>query len=428
VSADVDKRRIYIDIEEDTVYSVNTQYAGNTVGFKKLSLRLAIRKADREGWLAEHMFVMGAHGPQNRVTYFVGAFPSACGKTSTAMIPGETIIGDDLAYLRNIDGQCRAVNVESGIFGIIRNVNSEDDPELWQLLTTEGEVIFSNVLDAGGVPRWVGDNRDEPEEGVNHAGEWTKGMKDANGNAVSMSHFNARYTIRLAGLRNLDPKANAPEGVDVGGIIYGGRDADTNVPCRQALDWTHGVCALGASLESETTAATLGKSGVRSFQPMSNKDFISLDLGKYIQNHLDFGAALSKAPAIFAVNYFQKDADGSYLTGMKHKYVWLKWMERRANGELEAIATPTGLIPVYDDLVKLFKDVLDLDYAKEDYVKQFTVHIPQNLAQLDRVEKMYKEDVADTPQVFFDTLAAQRTRLEEAKAKHGEHISPEAFA
>ena len=160
---------------------------------------------------------------------------------------------------------------------------------------------------------------------------------------------------------------------------------------------------------------------------MSNKDFISLDLGKYIQNHLDFGASLSETPCVFGVNYFQKGPAGEYLTGMKHKYVWLKWMERRAHGELEAIPTPTGLIPVFDDLVKLFKEVLDLDYTREQYVEQFTVHIPQNLAQLDRVEKMYREDVADTPQVFFDTLAAQRKRLEEAKAKHGEHISPEAF-
>ena len=128
VSANVDKRRVFIDYSDETVYSVNTQYAGNTVGFKKLSFRLAIRRADQEGWLAEHMFLMGVHGPEGRVSYFTGAYPSACGKTSTAMIRGETIVGDDLAYLRKIDGEVRAVNVESGIFGIIADGQPEGRP------------------------------------------------------------------------------------------------------------------------------------------------------------------------------------------------------------------------------------------------------------------------------------------------------------
>jgi phosphoenolpyruvate carboxykinase (GTP) len=131
-----------MDHINNTVYSVNTQYAGNTVGLKKLSLRLAIRKADREGWLAEHMFIMRVNGPDNRKTYVCGAYPSACGKTSTAMIPGENIVGDDLAYFRVIDNEFRAVNVENGIFGIIENVNSEDDPVIWEILHREGEVIF----------------------------------------------------------------------------------------------------------------------------------------------------------------------------------------------------------------------------------------------------------------------------------------------
>jgi phosphoenolpyruvate carboxykinase (GTP) len=183
VSVDIDKRRIYIDIEEDLVYSVNTQYAGNTVGFKKLCLRLAIRKADRESWLAEHMFVMGVKGPNGRKTYFSGAFPSMCGKTSTAMIPGETIIGDDLAYLREIDGCARVVNVESGVFGIIQGVNAKDDPVIWEVLMSPGEVIFSNILVADGAPYWSGAERDKdnpsyPKSGVNFSGEWHEGKID----------------------------------------------------------------------------------------------------------------------------------------------------------------------------------------------------------------------------------------------------------
>ena len=152
VSVDADKKRIYIDYTTDMIYSVNTQYAGNSIGLKKLALRLTIRKADREGWLAEHMFLMGVHGPNGRKTYFSGAFPSACGKTSTAMLPGETILGDDIAYLRNINAEARAVNAERGIFGIVQNVNPADDPAIYRALTNPGEVVFSNVLVADGRP------------------------------------------------------------------------------------------------------------------------------------------------------------------------------------------------------------------------------------------------------------------------------------
>ncbi|GAI99988.1 unnamed protein product, partial [marine sediment metagenome] len=208
VSADIDKRRIYIDLEENRVYSVNNQYAGNSLGLKKLALRLAIKKANEEGWLAEHMFIMGVHGPNDRVTYFTGAFPSACGKTSTAMIPGQTIVGDDIAYLKKINGAIRAVNMESGIFGIIHSVNSENDPVIYQALTTPGEIIFSNVLIRKGVPYWEEMKKDIPEKGINFSGEWFEGKKDEQGKEIPCSHKNARYTLKLNELNNIDSKAN----------------------------------------------------------------------------------------------------------------------------------------------------------------------------------------------------------------------------
>jgi len=202
VSADINKRRIYIDLEENRVFSVNNQYAGNSIGLKKLAFRLAINKAQHESWLAEHMFIMGVHGPKNRVSYFTGAFPSACGKTSTAMIPGQTVVGDDIAYLRKVNGEVRAVNVESGIFGIIRDVNPDDDPLIYQALTTPRELIFSNVLINDNKPYWLGMKKDIPKEGVNYSGEWTKSKKDDKGNEITPSHKNARYTIRLNALKN----------------------------------------------------------------------------------------------------------------------------------------------------------------------------------------------------------------------------------
>ena len=219
VSKNIDKRRIYIDLDENMVYSVNTQYGGNTIGLKKLSLRLAIQKASAEGWLAEHMFVMGAHGPGGRVTYFTGAFPSACGKTSTSMIPGQTIVGDDIAYFRKKDGQIRCVNVEKGVFGIIRDVNPDNDPVIYDALTKPGEVIFSNVLiDDANKPHWLGMGSELPTEGINHSGKWQKGKTDADDNEITPSHKNARYCLNISELNNRDPLADDPQGVVVGGL------------------------------------------------------------------------------------------------------------------------------------------------------------------------------------------------------------------
>jgi len=424
VSIDVKKRRIYIDLDDELVFSVNTQYAGNTVGLKKLSLRLAIRKADREGWLAEHMFVMGAAGPGGRVTYFAGAFPSFCGKTSTSMLKGESIIGDDLAYLRKRDGRVYAVNVERGIFGIVHSVNTEDDPVIWETLTTPGEVIFSNVLVSDGAPYWEGSGRTCPENGVNFAGPWHPGKKDENGKGIPLAHKNARYTVRLDGLANLDTRASVPEGVPLGGIIYGGRDSDTWVPVQQSFDWVHGVFTMAASLESETTAATLGREGVRTFQPMSNLDFVSIPLGGYLQNHLDFVTGLDAPPKIFAVNYFLKNKAGRYLNGMNDKKIWVKWMELRANDGVDAVSTPAGLMPLYDDLRRLFQDVLGVDYSQTQYVEQFMLRVPENLRKLDRIEDVYRTQVPDTPDILFEVLAEQRKRLAQARDKHGDYISP----
>ncbi|MBD3296081.1 MAG: phosphoenolpyruvate carboxykinase (GTP), partial [Candidatus Omnitrophica bacterium] len=243
VSRDVMRRRVYIDLENEIVYSTNTQYAGNTVGLKKLAMRLAIRRASEEGWLTEHMFVMGVFGPdKKRKTYFTGSFPSACGKTATAMLEGEKIVGDDIAYLRNLGGRIRAVNVEKGIFGIIGNVNEENDPAIFKALTSPGELIISNILvDADGNPRWLGDGRPAPEEGMNFSGEWVPGKKGPDDKPVPYAHKNARYTVNIQDLNNCDEKLNDPQGVEIGGIIYGGRDSDTNMPVEQSFNWKHGI-------------------------------------------------------------------------------------------------------------------------------------------------------------------------------------------
>ena len=427
VSINWQKRGVSIDYLKNTVYSVNTQYAGNTIGLKKLALRLAIRKADREGWLAEHMFLMAVKGPRERKTYMTGAFPSGCGKTSTSMVNGCAIIGDDLAYLRKVTGLVRAVNVEQGIFGIIRSVSKEDDPVIWDVLHSSEPVIYSNVLVNDGVPFWLEDGRDCPKSGINYSGDWWPGKTDAKGDEILPAHKNARYTVNLRGLSNVDDHLNSAKGVEVGGIIYGGRDPDTCVPVQESFDWTHGVIAMGASLESETTAAILGPSGVRKFQAFSNMDFISISLGKYIQNHLDFEKDLSQVPKIFSVNYFLQDVDGEFITSKADKRVWLQWMELRIHDGVDAIESPTGFIPFYDDLKRLFREHLDKDYTVADYHSQFTLRIPELLAKIERIEKVYRENVSDTPPILFDTLDTQKVRLLNAQEQFGDHVLPESF-
>ncbi len=423
----IDKRRIYIDVEEEQVFTVNNQYAGNSLGLKKLALRLAISKAQKEDWLCEHMFIMGAKPEgKNRITYFTGAYPSACGKTSTAMIPGQTMIGDDIAYIRpGEDGKAYAVNIEQGIFGIITDVNPVDDPFIYESITTPRELIVSNVLENEGVPYWLNMGKETPKEGNNHYGEWKEGMKDEKGNEVLVAHKNARYTIRICELENADAKADDPNGVPIDGFIYGGRDSDTCVPVYQTLSWSHGVF-VGACLESETTSATLGAEGVRKLSPMANMDFLTVPLGVYIKNHLKFGDDLSKEPLVFATNYFLKE-DGKFLNEKVDKKVWLMWAEGRVHNEYEAIETPIGHIPKYDDLKGLFKQIFDKDYTKEDYEKQFSVRVDKWLAKMDRIEEIYKAE-EEIPKVFHDHLEQQRTRLKEAKEKFGkDDISPFDF-
>ncbi|MCF7848820.1 MAG: phosphoenolpyruvate carboxykinase (GTP) [Kiritimatiellales bacterium] len=352
-SKNYEQNRVYMDHTQNTVMSVNTQYAGNTVGLKKLSLRLAIRKADKEGWLAEHMFAMRVNGPEGRKSYFCGAFPSACGKTATAMIPGENIIGDDLVYFRVIDGEFRGANVENGIFGIITDVNSADDPVIWDVLHKPGEVIFSNVLINAGKPYWLGMDDEIPSEGENYCGEWTVGMEGPNGVVATPSHKNARYTVQMSDLVNADPDWDNKSGHPINGIVYGGRDSDTSVPVREAYSWEHGVCTMGATLESETTAATIGAEGVRNWNVMSNMDFLSMSVGRYIANNLNFAKDI-KRPTVFGTNYFIKK-DGQFLNGKLDKAVWMKWMELRVHGEVEAIDAAYGRIPKFEDLQRLFK-------------------------------------------------------------------------
>ncbi|MDF2958108.1 MAG: Phosphoenolpyruvate carboxykinase [Candidatus Alkanophagales archaeon MCA70_species_1] len=427
VSVEHEKRRIYIDYITNTVYSVNTQYAGNSVGFKKLALRLAIRKAHREGWLAEHFMIIGVRGPGGRKTYIAGAFPSGCGKTSTAMLPGETILADDIAYARNIDGVCRAVNAEAGILGILKDVNPKDDPLLYEVLTSPNEIIFSNVLVKDAKPWWLGMGCKLPESGINHSGEWYKGKIGPDGKEVPPAHENARYTISLRALPNCDPELDNPHGVELGAIMYGGRDYRAYVPVQQGFDWEHGIIAYGAALETETTFTIVEERGKYEINVMSIQDFLSIPLGQYIKNYLEFGRRLKKVPLVFGVNYFLRDLKtGEFLNERRDKHVWVKWMELRIHDDVGAIKSPTGLLPKYEDLAPLFKQVLNKEYAREDYIKQFTIRVPENLRKIERVKDFWAK-VPDTPKEVIQVLEAQERRLLKTRERLGDYVPPEHF-
>lgn len=414
-------RRIYQDLENNIVFSMNAQYAGNTVGLKKHSMRLAINKSGKEGWLCEHMFIMNIpNAEKGRSSYFVGAYPSACGKTSTAMIPGEKIVGDDIAYFKNIDGEFRAANVERGIFGIIKDVNPDDDPVIFDTLQQSHEMIFSNILTGpDNLPYWQGMGVDTPKEGVNFAGEWKEGGDKP------ISHGNARYTIRMEYLDNLDPLWDKVDGVKVDGVVYGGRDSDTTVPCEEAFDWKSGILLKACPLESETTSATIGQEGVRVPQPMANLDFISYPIGDYVKNNVEFGGQFGEScPKIFSTNYFLLSPEGKFCTSKLAKKVWMHWFEGRVHGEYEALKTPTGFIPKYEDLKKLFKDLLDEDYAEADYTYQFSFRIDAWIAKIERAIEFFKKSAPTMPEAYYSYWKESIASFQALKEKYGSEILP----
>lgn len=426
----LDKRRIYMDTQNNIVYSMNDQYAGNSVGLKKHSMRLAINKSGKEGWLCEHMFVMAAiDNEKKRKTYFCGAYPSACGKTSTAMIPGEQIVGDDIAYFRNINGEFRAVNVEFGMFGIIKDVNAKDDPLIFENLMKNQEVIFSNVLQGPDKkPYWLGMGVEAPAEGKNHFGNWKKGIKDDKGNEVGVAHGNARYTMRLDYLANIDKGGfEGKEGVKVEGILYGGRDSDTTVPVEESPSWKDGILLKAATLESETTSATLGAEGVRNPSPMANLDFVSYSLGEYTMNNIKFGEGVKNTPKVFSNNYFMRNKDGNFMTSKLAKKVWLHWAEGRIHGEYESYDTPTGKIPLYKDLKELFKKHLNEDFSEEDYTYLFTFRCTKWIEKLERTKAFYAKMDANTPKEIFEYWDTAIARIRAAKEKYGDEIKPGTF-
>ena len=435
---DLPNARVYMDRSWLTTFSMFCTYAGNTLLMKKGNHRFAVdlatyKKLGTE--LSEHMFITGMTGPGGRTTYFIGAAPSGCGKTTTAMV-GTDFIGDDLAQVWLADdGTARAINPENGIFGIVADVNREGDPYLMKCLREPGtEVIWSNVLiDDKDVPHWAGNGEENAKSGTNFQGEWHEGKTDANGKAIPISHPNARCTLACEAIGNFNnDAAQDPAGVQVKVVTYSGRDSKTMPPIWVAKTPDQGV-AIGASIVSAATATEVGATGVKR-QPWANAPFIPGALGHYMDAQFKFfnSDKLADKPILAGLNYFlthgERGGEGSKLLGEKRDVtVWLGWLELRAHGEVEAIDTPVGYLPLYEDLKKLFADKIDKEYTQELYNKQFSLYADNILAIIELQQEAYGKE-QDIPEMLFKVYKEQAAGLKALKDKFGAVITPAQLA
>ena len=433
---DLPNARVLMDRAHQTTYSTYCTYAGNTLLLKKGNHRFAVDRATyyRRGWeLSEHMFITGIQGSDGRVTFFAGAAPSGCGKTTTAMV-GEEFISDDLAQIWIAeDGSIRSVNPEKGIFGIIEDVNWTDDPMMLKLFRNEGaEIIFSNLLiDDQKKPHWVGSGEENPDKGFNFQGEWFKGKTDKNGKPVPLSHPNARFTLSAEVLDNYSKRMEDPAGVITKVFTYNGRDSDTMPPVWVAKNPDHGV-VLGASIVSAATATEVGVTGVKR-QPWANQPFIPGDLGHYMECQFEFFNSEKikpeYRPILAGLNYFltheARGGEGKKLLGEKKDvHVWMGWLERLIHNEVTPIETPIGLIPKYEDLKKLFADLIQKDYDQELYIKQFSLYIDNIIKRIELQYEAFKAE-ANVPDLCFQIYDEQKQGLLVLKKKYGSIVTPD---
>jgi phosphoenolpyruvate carboxykinase (GTP) len=433
---DLPNARVYMDRSHLTTYSFNCTYAGNTLLMKKGNHRFSVDRSvhvKKGEQIAEHMFITGIEGHGGRITWMVGAAPSGCGKTTSAMA-GDHFVGDDLAQMWIAeDGSVRAINPEIGIFGIVEDVNWEGDPYLMKCLRHPGtEVIWSNVLiDENGVPQWTGNGKNPPpQKGVNFQGPWEQGMVDKNGKKIPMSHPNSRCTLANRALENYSDKNEDPQGVETRIITYSGRDSDTMPPVWVAKTPDDGV-VIGACIVSAATATEVGATGVRR-QPWANAPFTPGSLGEYMDAQFVFfnsdKIARDKQPILAGLNYFLSDAarggSSKKLLGEKKDVkAWMAWLEQFAHQEVDAIETPIGFIPKYEDLKELFKERADKEYPQDLYAKQFSLYIDNILGRIDlQIDAYGKED--NIPDRLFDILKRQRAKLVALKEKYGPIVTP----
>ncbi len=386
---DLDPLRRYIVHfpEERLIWSVGSGYGGNALlGKKCFALRIASYMARRQGWMAEHMLILGLESPGGKVTYMAAAFPSACGKTNLAMMVSALeeqgyrvwTVGDDIAWMHiGEDGYLHAINPEAGFFGVAPGTGGKTNPHVMQALNRNS--IFTNVaVTPDDEPWWEGIGGDPPEGLVNWKGERWEASKGP------AAHPNSRYTVPAIQSPSISSKFAAPEGVPISAFIFGGRRARLAPLVYEAFNWQHGVF-VGATMASETTAAATGDVGITRRDPMAMLPFCGYNMADYFLHWLEMGKRIPHPPKIFHVNWFRKGADGKYLwSGFGDNVRVLKWILERVEGRGRAEETPIGLVPT--------RDALTLDGLKIT---------PEALRELFRVEADdWEIDLADTREFF----------------------------
>ena len=416
---DEEKRYICHFPEDNTIWSVNSAYGGNVLlGKKCFALRIASYLGRKEGWMAEHMLILGIENPEGEVKYISAAFPSACGKTNLAMlIPPEHYkklgykvwcVGDDIAWLRvGADGRLWAVNPENGFFGVAPGTNMKSNPNA--LLTTMKETIFTNVAHdlSDNTVWWEGLNDELPENAIDWTGKpWDKTKFNKKDKSTCAAHPNSRFTAKAINCPCISDKFNDPAGVPISAIVFGGRRAKTAPLVYQSRDWQNGVF-VGSIMASETTAAAAGAVGVVRRDPMAMRPFVGYDMGDYWAHWLEMGKKIPNAPKIFNVNWFRTDDEGHFIwPGFGDNMRVLMWILARCEGKVDAKETPIGYVPFVEDL-----DVAGLDISKETL---------EGLLDVDNA--LWKEDVAGikefyaqvgdrVPAELYDELNALEKRL-----------------
>ena len=420
--ADIDEENRYICHfpEDNTIWSVNSGYGGNVLlGKKCFALRIASYLGRKEGWMAEHMLILGVEYPDGETKYICAAFPSACGKTNLAMlIPPELYrnggykvwcVGDDIAWLRvGEDGRLWAVNPENGFFGVAPGTNLNSNPNA--LYTTMKDTIFTNVvhnLDNNTV-WWEGLDKNPPTNAIDWKGNvWDCTKYDKKDKSTCGAHPNSRFTALAANCPCLSSEFNNPKGVPVSAIVFGGRRAKTAPLVYQSTSWQNGAF-VGSIMASETTAAAAGAVGVVRRDPMAMRPFVGYDMGDYWAHWLKMGTLIPNPPKIFHVNWFRTDDEGNFIwPGFGDNMRVLMWILARCEGKVEADITPIGYIPHAEDI-----NIEGLEGITVDTIRELlSVDKASWLEDIANIKEFYAQVGDRVPNAMYDELAALEARL-----------------